>query len=230
MRKLRLMMQVSLDGFAGDTTGNSDWMVWNWGSEWTWDQELRAFHTSLITSSDCLLLSRKMAEEGFHAHWEKVIEDRHSPQYSFAKHLVDIPKLVFSKTLTQAPWKNTELVSDEYVKVITELKQTTGKALTMSGAEGQSLSTGEAALLIFGGPTFAASLLRANLIDELYLFVNPVALGEGMALFREVQGRTKLELIRCKAFACDVVVLHYKPKVQQVEWTASIVTAAFENK
>lgn len=213
MRKLRLMMQVSLDGFAGDTTGNTDWMVWNWGSEWAWDEELRAFHTSLITSSDCLLLSRKMAEEGFYEHWEKIAENNQSPQYPFAKHLTDMRKLVFSKTLTQARWKNTELVSDEYVNVITELKQMTGKALPMGGTEGQNLSTGEAGILVFGGPTFAASLLRANLIDELYLFVNPVGLGEGMALFKEVSGKTKLELIRCKAFACDVVVLQYKPKV-----------------
>ena len=65
MRKLKLEMQVSLDGFALDVDGKTDWMLWNWGEDWTWDEALRRRHIDLTTSSDCILLSRMMAEEIF---------------------------------------------------------------------------------------------------------------------------------------------------------------------
>jgi hypothetical protein len=67
MRKLKLAMQVSIDGFgfASDGNGDPSWMLSCWAENWTWDEALRRYHTDLTTSSDCILLSRKMAEEGF---------------------------------------------------------------------------------------------------------------------------------------------------------------------
>jgi len=61
MRKLKLEMQVSIDGFASDANGDPSWMLWCWSEHWTWDEALRRYHTNLTTSSDCILLSRKMA-------------------------------------------------------------------------------------------------------------------------------------------------------------------------
>ena len=89
MKKVKLEIQVSIDGFAADRDGRSNWMRWNWGEEWTWDDALRHYHLDLTTSSDCILLSRKMAEEGFHRHWEQVAENPADPQYEFAKPITD---------------------------------------------------------------------------------------------------------------------------------------------
>jgi hypothetical protein len=65
MKQVRLEMQVSADGFAADIDGKTDWMIWPWGPDWTCDEDLRRYHIDLTISSDCILLSRKMAEEDF---------------------------------------------------------------------------------------------------------------------------------------------------------------------
>jgi hypothetical protein len=62
MRKLKLAMQVSVDGFTAGADGDTRWMVWNWTENWPWDDRLRTYHSDLTLSSDCILLSRKMAE------------------------------------------------------------------------------------------------------------------------------------------------------------------------
>jgi riboflavin biosynthesis pyrimidine reductase len=72
MRKLKLEMQVSVDGFTAGADGDTRWMVWNWTENWPWNDRLRTYHNDLTLSSDCTLLSRKMAEEGFCDHWERV--------------------------------------------------------------------------------------------------------------------------------------------------------------
>jgi hypothetical protein len=90
MRKLKLEMQVSIDGFASDANGDPSWMLSCWSERWTWDEALRRYHTNLTTSSDCILLSRKMADEGFCEHWEQVAKDAEDPQSAFAKPISDM--------------------------------------------------------------------------------------------------------------------------------------------
>ena len=78
-------------------------------------------------------------------------------------------KLAFSRTLETAPWENTELVRDDAAKTIAALKAEDGKDM-----------------LVFGGPTFASSLVRADLIDEFNFFINPVVLGRGVSMFKDL--------------------------------------------
>lgn len=61
-------MQMSVDGFVADTNGKKDWQLWKWDTEWNWDDELKKYFTGIMDSVDCILLSRKMAEEGFISH------------------------------------------------------------------------------------------------------------------------------------------------------------------
>ncbi|MCY1560682.1 putative protein YyaP [compost metagenome] len=67
-------------------------------------------------------------------------------------------------------------------------------------------------ILIFGSPRASQSLLNEGLIDEFWLFVNPVLLGQGMPLFKEAAESTLLNLIETKTFACGVIALHYEKK------------------
>ena len=62
-------------------------------------------------------------------------------------------------------------------------------------------------IVVYGGATFVASLLDHNLIDELNLFVNPVAIGKGLRVFT---GR-KLTLDGSTAYPCGIVVSTYRP-------------------
>jgi dihydrofolate reductase len=195
MRNLKLEMQVSLDGFAADTVGTPNWMVWPWADDWQWDDKLRRYHTDLTTSSDCILLSRKMAEEGFHSHWEKVAENHTDPQYSFAKSITEMRKLVVTNTLSESIWKNTKLINGNMRDEIARLKREKGKDI-----------------LVYGGPTLASSLINAGLIDEFHLFVNPTALGAGRPMFKDINSNLELDLMGATPYDCGVVVLKYSRK------------------
>jgi dihydrofolate reductase len=190
VRKLKLEMQVSLDGFALDVDGKTDWMLWNWGEDWTWDEALRRRHIDLTTSSDCILLSRMMAEEDFPGHWANVATA--DPRSAFAQPITKMRKVVFSKTLDQSKWPNTALAKGELADEVTRLKAEQGKDI-----------------IAYGGPTFAGSLLRAGLIDELHLFVNPVVLGAGRSMFTAIDGALNLTPENATTYECGVVVLQY---------------------
>ena len=198
MRKLKLETQVSIDGFIAGIKGNTDWMIWNWGADWTWDEELQRYHTELTKSIDCILLSRQMAEEGFNAHWQKVTEDPLDTQFSFAEHITKTRKIVFSRTINRSAqipggWHNTEIANGNFVEVVKQLKMQDGKDI-----------------IVYGGSTFVASLIKAGLIDEFHLLVNPVVLGEGLPVFNTIDNKQNMQLIKAKSYKCGVVLLHYK--------------------
>lgn len=98
-----------------------------------------------------------------------------------------------SKTIEQTGLHNTTVISDQLHDNINQLKQQDGKNI-----------------LIFGSPRASQSLLNEGLIDEFWLFVNPVILGQGMPLFKDITGTAKLKLVTSKTFACGVIALHYE--------------------
>jgi dihydrofolate reductase len=101
-------------------------------------------------------------------------------------------KIVLSNTLQGADLPNTTIISDNLADRINELKQQPG---------------GE--ILLFGSPTATHALIQLNLIDGYWLFVNPVILGEGIALFANIQEKTKLKLLTTQQFTCGVTELNY---------------------
>lgn len=198
MRKLKLEVQLSLDGYLAQEDGHTDWMVWNWGSEWSWDKELQKYHTQLTQSVDCILLSRKMAVEGFIAHWKNTATDVNNPQYTFANHVVNTKKAVFSTTLTKSVdipggWENVELCADNIAQYINHLKAQPGKDI-----------------IAYGGATFISSLLKENLIDEYHLLINPVVLGKGISFFNTVAHPLSLRLVNAGRFESGVALLNYE--------------------
>ncbi|MEW9306360.1 dihydrofolate reductase family protein [Labrys neptuniae] len=192
MRKLKLEMQISADGFSSSHDGNNDWMAWNWAPDWGWDEELRRYHHDLTFSSDCILLSRMMAEEGFHQHWQTVSEDSASPQSGFARAISDMRKIVFSRTLTDSRWANTEIAGAGLAEEVNRLKREPGKDI-----------------IVYGGPILVSSLVEAGLIDEFHFIINPAVLGSGKPMLGELRKTTRLRLVDARPFACGVAVLHY---------------------
>src|SRR5215831_8261198 len=168
MKKLKLQVQMSIDGFVGGSNGEMDWMVWNW------DNELKNYVTELTDSVDTILLGRKMTD-GFVSHWTNAVKNNPNDEsYPFAKKMVDYKKIVFSKTLGESQWENTELAKGDIIDKVNELKKENGKDI-----------------IVYGGAGFVASLVKNNLIDEFFLFVNPAAIGNGLSIF---EGRTNLKL------------------------------------
>jgi dihydrofolate reductase len=190
MRKLKLQVQMTVDGFVAGPRGELDWMVWG-----EWDSGLETYVNGLTDSSDTILLGRKMTE-GFVSYWTDVVENQpESREFSFAQKMVDKPKVVFTKTLEASPWANTTLAKGDLVDEINQLKNQEGGDL-----------------LVYGGAGFVSSLIEAGLIDEYHLFVNPVAIGRGLPLFGDSDRKLNLTLVKCQAFDSGEVVLFYQPK------------------
>ncbi|MGN7820142.1 dihydrofolate reductase family protein [Chitinophaga sp. 22536] len=193
MRKLILQMQLSVDGFAAAADGSGSWMIWSYGDNWTWDPALQDYHTALIASADEILLSRKMAEEGFIGHWEKMAGQVNNPQAVFAGHIRDAGKVVFTHTLDQSNWPNTVLAKGDLTAEVKALKKKQGKNM-----------------IVFGGVSFVSALIAAGLIDEYHLIINPAAIGRGMPVFDKVQGVLGLSLVNATAYPSGIVVLQYR--------------------
>jgi dihydrofolate reductase len=185
MRKLKLQMQLSLDGFVCGLNGELDWMVWNW------DEKLQEDAQVLTNSFDTIIMGSGMAD-GFIAHWEGVVNSNKGPELEAAKIFVDTPKIVFSKKLNSVKGKSTVVENGDLVAAVTKLKSIPGKGIMM-----------------YGGAGFVSSLIKNSLIDELYLFINPAAIGEGKKIF---PGKHTYELVTSQSYSCGIVVNQYRPK------------------
>ncbi len=185
MKRLKLQMQLTIDGYCGGPSGELDWMIWEW------DEKLKNFVTDLTAEVDCIILGRKMTD-GFVSHWEKVAANPSDPEYEFGKKMVDTTKVVFTKTLDASPWRNTSLAKGS-------LEEETAKLKNMDGGD----------IILYGGSEMVSNMIEHNLIDDYYLFINPVALGEGKGIpvFRKLR---KLTLVQTIGYKCGIVLLQYK--------------------
>src|SRR5258708_38862380 len=108
MRKLKLQVQMTVDGFVAGPEGQLDWMTQH-------DEGVIARIVQITDSSDTILLGRKMTD-GFIKYWESVQPD--SPEYLFARKMVDTPKVVFSKTLQRDECKNVHVQTGDLVLLL----------------------------------------------------------------------------------------------------------------
>ena len=92
MRKLKLQVQITVNGFVAKPGGELDWMTWNWSDD------IKAYVTDLTNSMDTIILGRKLAE-GFIPYWADVKANADHPENEAGKIFTDTPKIVFSKTL-----------------------------------------------------------------------------------------------------------------------------------
>ncbi len=189
MRKLKLQVQISVDGFVGGPNGELDWMTWNM------DEKLQEYINTLTDSSTTILLGRKMAD-GFIRHWTNMLSRPKDETYSFAKKMIDTPKVVFTRTLDKSDsivmgWYNTTLAKGDLQAEVNAVKNQDGDDI-----------------IVYGGANFVSNLIAADLIDELHLFVNPTAIGNGLKIFTQ---RTKLLLEKSTLYECGINVSLYKP-------------------
>ncbi len=184
MRKVKLQMQMTINGYVAGPNGENDWMTWNPDAEFT------GFLSSLLDDSDTLLMGRKLAD-GFIKHWADTAET--NPDHPFAKKIADLPKIVFTKTLDKSSWINTTLAKGNLKEEIAALKKQNGKDI-----------------LVFGGAGFVTSLIKDGLIDEYHLIINPTAMGKGMTIFNSLDSIQKFTPIQAKLYPGGKTVLSYK--------------------
>ncbi len=187
MRKLKLQVQVSIDGYIAGPNGEMDWLTF------TWTDDLNNYVTEITQPVDTIVLGRKLAQ-GFIPHWANVAADPDNPEFTSGKKFTDTHKVVFTKTLDKSAWDNTVLAKGDLVDEVNKLKKQDGKDI-----------------IAYGGAGFVSSLISKNLIDEYHLFINPAAIGKGMPIFKEVEKKLNLQLVQARPFACGIVLLCYKP-------------------
>jgi dihydrofolate reductase len=187
MKKLKLQVQMTVDGFVGGPKGQLDWMNWDW------DDKIKNYVNELTDSIDNILLGRKMTE-GFISYWTSVLTKPDDPAYAFAKKMIDTPKVVFSRTLDKSCWENTALAKGNLTDEVKKLKNQDGKDI-----------------IVYGGANFVSNLIKEGLIDEFYLFINPVAISSGLTIFGGIN-RINFLLVESVTFDCGIVLLRYKQK------------------
>jgi dihydrofolate reductase len=194
MRKLKLQVQISVDGYVGGPNGELDWRTWNW------DDKLKAFAYPLRDVCDTILLGRKMAEV-FIPHFEDTVNNLQpknadkalDEKFAYANRMVSMPKIVFSKTMKTFDGKNVSVENGDFVTAIKNLKSREGKDI-----------------IVYGGAGFVSSLIKEGIIDEFNFFVNPVMINKGLRIFDLLEHRQKLSLISATPYECGISVLAFK--------------------
>jgi dihydrofolate reductase len=188
MKKLIFFMHTSLDGFVAGLKGEMNWIYV--------DEDMFDFVATMTDKADTALYGR-VTYEMMQNYWPEAgaqpNASRHDKEHSAWYNKVS--KIVLSRTLSEKGLHNTIVISDHLSEKINKIKEQNGKNI-----------------LIFGSPSASHSLMRLGLIDEFWLFVNPILLGKGIPLFKDVAEITKLKLLETKTFAGGVVALHYESK------------------
>jgi dihydrofolate reductase len=182
MAKLVLAMTVSLDGLVA-RPGRHGGGGWGGPPE---DPALNERKLGWLRNASLHLMGRTTYEE--------MAEVWPTSKDPFAAPMNDIPKVVFSKTLREAAWQGSRIARGELTDEIAQLKRQPGKDL-----------------IAWGGAAFAQSLTRVGLVDEYRLVLQPVALGDGLPLFKGLTAPLRLELVDAQTYNTGAALHIYRP-------------------
>lgn len=184
MRKLIATMNMTLDGFCDHTAMIAD-------------DEIHQHYNELLRNADTLIYGR-ITYQLMESYWPSVVKHPtgNKPTDKFAVLIDNISKIVFSRTLKNVDWKNTELKNEVIKEEVLELKQ--------------SRNCGSKNILV-GSPSLIVALTHLDLIDEYQLGVQPIVLGSGLQLFKNMKDRINLKLLKTKTFGCGALTLYYEP-------------------
>lgn len=185
MRKLISFMHISLDGFVAGPAGEMNWI--------NFDPELFAHIGKRIEQGDTSIYGR-ITYELMESYWPTAADQPHATAHdkSHAKWYKEVRKLVLSNTLQSNPDNHSLVLGANWVEELKKIKEEEGSEI-----------------LVFGSPRATHALMEENLIDGYWLFLNPVILGKGMPLFKDLNRQTALILESSKSFACGVCELRY---------------------
>ena len=184
MRKLIAAINMTLDGYCDHTAMIAD-------------DEIHQHYNELLSSAGTLLFGR-ITYQLMESYWPSVVKNPtgNKPMDEFAVLIDNISKIVFSRTLKDVDWKNTELKKEVIKEEILELKQ--------------SRNDRDKNILV-GSPGLIVALTQLDLIDEYQLSVQPTIVGTGLPLFKNIRDTVNLKLLKTKTFGCGAVALYYEP-------------------
>jgi dihydrofolate reductase len=188
MRRFKLHVQTTADGYMGGPSGEIDWATPSWSDD------MNAYSTAVHEAVDLIVLGRKLAE-GFIPAWEERREDPQGETEETIEFMNTTPRVVISNTLTESPWQNAIIAGGDLAETVNDLKARPG---------------GE--MIAYGGSTLVQSLIAEGLLDELHLYVNPVAIGAGLPVFPKLEAQQDLRLVTAQPFDCGITALQFEPR------------------
>src|SRR5260370_1153087 len=182
MRDVILYMSMSLDGFVGSDREHP-------GIAIPEGAELKQWKLGHISKAGTHLMGRTSYQE-MSSYWPQSDDEYAAP-------MNDIPKVVFSKTLSDAEaiWPVTRVARGDLATEIAAIKAEPGPDV-----------------IVWGGGRFAGALPAAGLIDEHRLLVQPLGLGTGRALFHQRPDSRDLKPVAALSFPSLFVVHVYRPQ------------------
>jgi dihydrofolate reductase len=188
MRKLIVSLNITLDGFVASADESLDW------HSRYWTDELAETATELLSRTDTILLG-KNTYQAMAAYWPWQAKCMNFPRtdIAYADMMNNHQKIVLSSTMAAARWNNSILIKGNLKHEIALLKKQQGRGI-----------------LTYGSIGVVKKLLNVNLIDEYQLWVHPVVLGKGRALFDNLNDNIHLKLISQKVFESGVVLMIYE--------------------
>jgi dihydrofolate reductase len=178
MRKLITWNMVTLDGMFEGPNRDIGWFVF--------DDELEKYILESQAEADTLLFGR-VTYELMAGYWP-------TADGTIAEFMNRVPKVVFSRTLSQVDWANTTLIKEHAAAEVAKIKQRPGGDI-----------------FVFGSADFSQTLMRHGLVDEYRFGINPVLLGKGTPFFKGGEKQSGLKLIETRPLNSGVVILHYEP-------------------
>src|SRR6266487_2234035 len=189
MRKLIAAINMTLDGFCDHTAMIAD-------------EEIHQHYNELLSNAGTLLYGR-ITYQLMESYWPTVVKNPTGIKSmdEFAVTIDNIPKIVFSRTLKNVDpiairWKTAKLAKRDVKEEVLELKQS---------------RNGGSKNILAGSPSLIVALTQLDLIDEYQLCVHPIILGNGLPLFKNINDRINLKLLKTKTFGCGAVALYYEP-------------------
>jgi len=186
MRNIVSFVHLSLDGFVASADGGLGWV--------SITEELFDHVEQRIMRTDTALYGR-VTYQMMEAYWPTAAERPNASQHDHehSRWYKTARKVVLSRTLADKNEANTKIIRNDLSEEINELKQEMGSEI-----------------LVFGSPSATHALMVEDLIDEYWIFLNPVLLGQGIPLFKNIRHKTQLKLVTSKPFASGVVCLQYE--------------------
>ena len=187
MRKIIVSNMVSLDGYISGPNGEIDWFVW--------DRELERHTRDLLETIDTILFGR-VTYEMMASYWPNDTEN----DLYVRERMNSLTKIVFSRTLIRAGWKNASLARDIDPSKITRMKRMAGKNI-----------------VVLGSRSIVSALANLGLVDEYRILVNPVLIGKGVSMFSGLERRQDLKLMRTLQLGSGVAILTYQAQGEKAE-------------
>jgi dihydrofolate reductase len=172
---------IALDGFFEGLKRELDWH--------NVDKEFHEFASRQLSTVDTLLFGR-VTYQMMASFWPTAANS----DLMIASKMNSLPKLVFSRTLNKVEWNNSRLIKGNIAEEVSKLKKQPGKDIAL-----------------FGSAAVLSTFMEENLIDEHRIMITPMILGAGNPLFKNMERRHTLKLLRIMTFKSGNVLLYYQP-------------------